>query len=682
MKKPLVDFFKNTVSKYMQEQDFLSKFIRYWGTTTYNGVEYLMPYNNYFSDEGYPWTQYTSIFPDACSNINPSGLSGRAPDCSRQKKLLEFLRVWDQLSQQNTDGLESAWLYLNPTKGNIQKNIIINELNTYIQNNIDIQGRLTFKIRVLANGSWIPGAGLTNETINDHAIDIPDYNVNYTASETVYLLDADGHLVYKNGVPVTTEESVRTYLNTQNYLRSNVTDIWKYNTVLSDQGDSTSSIESLLARYCLFYMPTSNVRISYVQKGLIPYTVNRTYGSDGVMNDTFVKIQEGGVYHAFNNDTKGVIFALHYTIPTYDITFVVRHPSTIVSTDALCTQLFIDAFYDYITTTSYNGDSAYQTDVVYHIEGRVNGYITSTTINNEQSKSSPWGLSYGVKTFSDPLNMWEFLPLDGGYWVLRKDVLTTSTYIPQKKDRIAYINSILDSNYHSKSAGWLSVIIIIVAIVIAVLSYGTLSEVSTALVAAATSITVFSLVLSLGGMLAQSMGSYADAVWISQFNKSISPLVMVASIFLAFNSFLNVARTALNTIGSAASITVRQLLDRIIEWVKTKIVNISIQDGMKILSKAFEMYEKNSIKKLQSDITAKQEELQKYQEANEQNKYGDINKNFAQILLNPLQMLGFSYEFDRPYEPVYGQIHSGNSCRTTVLGLYGQGAEMYVSNIR
>lgn len=720
MKQPRTDFFKKAKNKYLQEQAFISKFVRYWGTTWYNGVEYLLPYNNYYTGDGYPWDTYTSIFNDSCTGVNVNGMSGFAPACSRQRKLLEFLKAWDKVSAQNMDGIESAWVLLNPAKSTAQLIVMIEQLNNYIDIHKDAQGRLKFKIRILANSSFIPGVGFVKGNINSDTLTIPNYTSYSTVTENTIKLDALGNPVLDSlGNPIPATEAVRSYDAAESYIKANAAGIWKNNLIIPADTDvygnpisslgasaphtTEGSLHALLARYCLIFLPAGEVRIEYIQKGILPYTVDQT-NSDVVVNDNFVdpldptyKVSNGN-YN--NNSYDSFVWSITYNIPTYDITFVVRNPTALSATDAFGTQLTTDYSADYskinpdLSLSYYSSYlSSWESNRAYfYIYGRVNGYMSKNIITLEESSSNPWGyFSSGYKTFNDPLNMWTYLPVDSGYWILRKDVLTTSNYISLKKDRIAYIQSLLDTKYHQKSAGWLSIIImivaVIVAIVIAVLSYGTLSGYSYALLMAVSiGVTTFSLLLSLGAMLAQSMGAYADAAWISQFNKSIAPLVMVASIFLAVQSLWTIAQNALQSAGTIAgqslAQTARQLVDKIIQWVKQKIVNFGIQDAMKIVSKAAEMWEKNKISKLQGDIQAKQEELQKYQEANEQSKYGDMWKSFSQMLLNPLAMLGSSYEFDRPYEPIYGQIHSGNSCRTTVLGLYGQGAELYVSNIR
>jgi hypothetical protein len=365
MKKPSVNFFDKAISTYMKEGSFINEFTRYWGTFTYNGVEYFNPYNNYFSKNSYPWTSYTSVLSSSCDGVVVNGLSGKAPNCSREQKLFKFLGIWNQLSNQNTDGLESAWLFLNPVKNNVQDTILIDELNKYIVNNKDSEGRLKFKVKILTNNSWIPGIGITDTTINDQAINIVGYDQYTNVTETV-----------STGV-----ESVRSYDTAKNYIKTNATTIWGNNGILAVQADNTATYESLLARYGLLFLNSSDVRIEYIQKGLIPYTIYNTFGSDGVVNNNYVTIQNNGVYTPFNSVASGKLYPVTYVIPSYDITFVVRNPPTITATDPLGTQLLADSKYAYVSTTNnYTSDSGIYTDVSYHIKGRVNGYMSYSAI--------------------------------------------------------------------------------------------------------------------------------------------------------------------------------------------------------------------------------------------------------------------------------------------------------------
>jgi hypothetical protein len=92
------------------------------------------------------------------------------------------------------------------------------------------------------------------------------------------------------------------------------------------------------------------------------------------------------------------------------------------------------------------------------------------------------------------------------------------------------------------------------------------------------------------------------------------------------------------------------------------------------------MYSDNELSSLVNKLKSKQDKLEEYQEAKEQSKYSDIVQEMQRILFDPLYKIGASYEFDRPFEPVFGKMHSGNSCRTTVVALMGEGNKTYTDN--
>jgi hypothetical protein len=167
---------------------------------------------------------------------------------------------------------------------------------------------------------------------------------------------------------------------------------------------------------------------------------------------------------------------------------------------------------------------------------------------------------------------------------------------------------------------------------------------------------------------------------------------MVASVILAFNSIINIikqaatmarsaAATAASVGASATSSAAQQIAKDILSWAVKKIKGISFNQALKLFSKAFEYVKDQRLEDIKNELKKKQEELEKYQEANEEHKYTDIARAMMHSLANPLSYLESDYQFDRPYEPIYGEYHTGNSCRTTKIALYGEGAKTYVSNI-
>jgi hypothetical protein len=301
-------------------------------------------------------------------------------------------------------------------------------------------------------------------------------------------------------------------------------------------------------------------------------------------------------------------------------------------------------------------------------------------------------------------------------------VLTTGKYIPDIEDRVKLINKLLDSGYEASSsgAGLMTLVIIIIAVVVAyyagveagasVLKAGGAAAMGT-VVAVATFIVVFSLVILAGAMVLSAMGNYGESVFLSRMHKQLSPLVQVASIILVVtaiyawvNQAANAATASSTTAaGEGASVTwaetgadaaayeaggtlatptmadkiMNAAMDEIKQFVAGKIDTGQV---IKAINFAFDMYSSNELSSLSNELKSKQDKLEEYQEAKEQSKYSDIVYEMQRIMFDPLYKLGASYEFDRPFEPVFGKMHSGNSCRTTVVALMGDGNKTYTNN--
>jgi hypothetical protein len=104
MKRPYPDVGIVVTSSYIDKLAFVRKFLRYWGTTTVDGVEVLTPKKYYYK------------------NMDESTV-----------KLTKFLKVYKDLKDAKMEGVDSAWLYLNYRKEGIPDydNVILaDNLNT------------------------------------------------------------------------------------------------------------------------------------------------------------------------------------------------------------------------------------------------------------------------------------------------------------------------------------------------------------------------------------------------------------------------------------------------------------------------------------------------------------------------------------------------------------------------
>jgi hypothetical protein len=374
---------------------------------------------------------------------------------------------------------------------------------------------------------------------------------------------------------------------------------------------------------------------------------------------------------------------------------------------------------DDITTSGYN--------VIELIHSKINGYVTHKVLlgleplNNQDTNN---GVSFGATPYDirNP-DWWVAGPNWNGrvQYFLKKEVLTTGKYIPKPEDRVKLINRLLDSGYEasSSSGGIMSLFTIAAAVFIAYASAGTASEASAALigttaatvVAVATFVVVFSLAISIGSMVLSFIGNYGESMFLSRMYKQLLPLVQVASIILAVTTIYAWADSAVNaasTTGTTAAeegtnvtwaeteadaaayesggvlsapTAVDKIMSAAMDEVKQFVAgDIDTSQVLKAINIAFNMYSDNELSSLVNKLKSKQDKLEEYQEAKEQSKYSDIVQEMQRILFDPLYKIGASYEFDRPFEPVFGKMHSGNSCRTTVVALMGEGNKTYTDN--
>jgi uncharacterized membrane protein required for colicin V production len=382
-------------------------------------------------------------------------------------------------------------------------------------------------------------------------------------------------------------------------------------------------------------------------------------------------------------------------------------------------RILTDADGVYTRTDTSDGTDFSMYTIVELIKGRVNGYVTHKElldIEPVSNQDTSGGGGFLVVTPYDIRNpdWWVAGPHWNGrvQYFLKKEVLTTGKYIPKPEDRVKLISRLIDSNYEasSSSGGFFSIFIIIVAVVIAVVSAGSASEASAAMigstaatvVAVATFIVVFSLVISIGAMILSSMGNYGESMFLSRMYKQLAPLVQIASIVLVVVSIYAWVNNAVNTASTTASTTAEEgtnaslaetstssklatmvdkvtnaAMDEIKQFVAGKIDTSQV---IKAINMAFSMYSNNELSSLANELKSKQTKLEEYQEAKEQSKYSDIVQEMQRILFDPLYKLGSSYEFDRPFEPIFGKMHSGNSCKTTVVALMGDGNKTYTDN--
>lgn len=306
----------------------------------------------------------------------------------------------------------------------------------------------------------------------------------------------------------------------------------------------------------------------------------------------------------------------------------------------------------------------------------------------------------------------------GRYYYLRTDFLKngivpeTGAYI-RLEDRIELLSAdgFVDSDYEEKSCDfWCSittVVITVIAIYLAVTIPGIGQATGWALIAAvAQAIVIFAAVIAVAAAVLDGTGDVVTARGLNQLNKTIAPIVQVASLILvvdfmttAYNSMSAAASNladdaAMATLesgsqfagastwtsagASAASRFTNTLADNVVKSVVSSISSTGWEQGLKWVNQVAGMVKQNELEKLEDRLQSKQEQLAKQQQAMEENDSGnpamDYQINYANVML--LDWSGYSM-FERQYSGYQPRYGGGNVQRTEVGALMGMGVNTY-----
>ena len=308
----------------------------------------------------------------------------------------------------------------------------------------------------------------------------------------------------------------------------------------------------------------------------------------------------------------------------------------------------------------------------------------------------------------------------GRYYYLRTDFLKkgivpdTGAYI-RLEDRIELLsaNGFVDSDYEEKSCDFwcsiTSVVIVVVAVIIAAPTGGQSLTGLPLLLAIAKAVIVFALVISVAAAILDATGDVVTARGLAKLNKSIAPIVQLAGLILVIDTMLNWKNTIIEagtnladdvamasadqamvqagytgstwsgaTAGSSAIANMSNtVVDSVIKSVGSNL-QLSWSNGVKWVSQVAEMVQNNELKKLDKELKQKQDQLAEMQQAQEENDSGnpamDYQINYANVML--MDWSGYSI-FERQYSSYQPRYGGGNVQRTEVAGLMGMGASTY-----
>lgn len=272
---------------------------------------------------------------------------------------------------------------------------------------------------------------------------------------------------------------------------------------------------------------------------------------------------------------------------------------------------------------------------------------------------------------------------DGKTWYLKADVFDDpKAYGLTYKKLHTYVFSILDTGYKKKKAKWYKkVIAVVVFIIVAVITYLSAGAASP-LLKAATAVVIASFAITLATLAFSIFGMESMATAFASVNRTIEPLVMVASIILIVD-FINSAKKAA---GQALKGVAKSLVDTLVKGI-TDLASgtISVQ-AAKVLEQAIELYtlpQQIQLKKLAERNKDLKAEYDKFVEEN--SRESDVLQGFMRVYASPAtgDWSWYSQQYDMPYERGGGIMAMGNIQRTTKQALRKADYDMPVfENIR
>lgn len=201
----------------------------------------------------------------------------------------------------------------------------------------------------------------------------------------------------------------------------------------------------------------------------------------------------------------------------------------------------------------------------------------------------------------------------------------------------------------------------------------------------ATIITVAALYVAIATYALAVMGAYNVAAATGQFLKAVDPLVKIAGLYLIVYSITKKAvedaarREAENQLKGQA--VERTLTDIVIDYGKatveqvtgvTDLSDMSTEHTLKMLNFSFDIYKDWQTRDLHDEIRNYRSELSELQQAQEHAQTSDIVKEIAQSYPNLIAKDNSIYaeRYDRPYEWWSTPYHTGNIQATTVNALW------------
>jgi hypothetical protein len=629
---------------YRHKQSYLRRFIRNWGTQVVDGHEVLRGKNYY-----YPTSLQSDTF----------------------EKLCKLLGIWEDFRNPNGEGLDNAWLELDPSKA--------------VEGGRTVEADTEVLVDNFNKMLWDATENAPEDYVSEFQITLgPNYR---TFSNSFSSLSKLQRAVSSSSLMPSFANDVHNQPALIQEIKDRYQELWDsyailgsevvYSTgtnsarkVFTRQTATNDSFASLFARYILFSEDLDyEVKSVSTTTASFPFTY---YGYNSYEDDNY-------------SSTESIIESTTYDLPAYIVTIKLKTSKVAVSTDII-DRIMQDAQTPTKATRILNNNLATR-KAIYGLPYEIvtgedyEGYGTTTVFPD-------YGLLF-ERVFDD---RW-VEKVEGSYsrYYLKVSYLNDRTY--SIEDRISYLNSVISSDYKKKSVPWWkklgAALLIIGAAILCQSCAAAVAAATTAwamVYAVALYITYVGLVVSLLMAASAVLGMNDMTQAFAQLSKAIEPLVQVASIIIILTSIKKIAadgakalaKEALGDVAGelivevAMSIVDNNFVDALIAGMEAQftnlfqsaVTNLSLEFVAKTVMYATDLYTKNQMANLAEEIKDLQNEYTAL--AEETSKQSDPLLDFIRIYSKPLtQMNSHPAEiYDFPYEPYSTRNHTGNSCRT------------------
>ena len=255
------------------------------------------------------------------------------------------------------------------------------------------------------------------------------------------------------------------------------------------------------------------------------------------------------------------------------------------------------------------------------------------------------------------------------------------------KELYEYVTSLIDTGYKKKKVKWYKkALAIIVAVIVFVVSGGNVGAAFATFTAFATFVVIISLILTILSLVTAVLGMESAASAFAAANKTIEPLVILASIFLFVDGITQklkeqaakkgaekiTSEVVLDFLEESLENLVEDFIDTILQGysdvMSGQLTNAAIQfvnNTLKLLTLP-QQIKLEKIADRNKDLRAEYEKLQE-----ELSQEDDLLRGFARIYARPAtaDWSYYAQQFDQPYERGGGRLHIGNIQRTTKQAL-------------